>query len=80
MGDRRFELCEVNYGDGVFHEVMDNGVPKSQKEVCNLLNELHESNYKLSGIILDIIDFIKENGGTTREDFSKWWNEELMNV
>ena len=50
MTVKRFELCEINcfdYGIEVFNEIMDNGVPLSQKQVCEFLNELYEENQAL---------------------------------
>ena len=50
MTDKQFELCEINcfdYGVEVFNEIMDNGVPLSQKQVCELLNGLSEENTML---------------------------------
>ena len=50
MTVKRFELCEINcfdYGVEAFNEIMDNGVPLSQKQVCEFLNELHEENQLL---------------------------------
>lgn len=75
MNEKRFELCEINcfeYGMEVFNEIMDNGVPLSQKQVCELLNELHEEVMDLGGentkfklivseIIEDMQKYVDEN-------------------
>ena len=68
MTVKRFELCEINcfdYGVEVFNEIMDNGVPLSQKQVCELLNGLHETNKQLQHDATILIqsnqDYRKEN-------------------
>lgn len=51
MTAKRFEICDVDlYEYGMpLNEIMDNSVPLSQNQVCELLNELHEENMMLKG-------------------------------
>lgn len=68
MTTKRFELCEINcfdYGIKVFNEIMDKGVPLSQKQVCELLNGLHEEKEQLKDALNQRTDqcdeYYKEN-------------------
>jgi hypothetical protein len=62
------------YPNGSRHD----GIRPILQQVEDKLNKQNKNICLLEKRILDIIDFIKENDGATREEFSKWWNEELM--
>ena len=62
MTGKRFEICDVDlYEYGMpLNEILDNGVPLSQNQVCRLLNELYEENEQLKtlNIPLDEVEEI----------------------
>lgn len=62
------ELIDLNN-----HKFVDYG-----EECCNLLNKLAEKNQDLQFLIVDMLDFIKENDGVTRQEMSDWWNNKVM--
>lgn len=74
MTEKRFmlddcgELIDLNT-----HKFVDYG-----EECCNLLNKLSEKNQNLQFLIIEMLDFIKENDGVTRQEMSDWWNNKVM--
>ena len=48
------------------------------QKVCDKLNKLAEKNRNLQFLIIEMLDFIKENDGVTRQEMSDWWNKKVM--
>ena len=40
-------------------------------------DELKQENKQLQFRIIDMLDFIKENDGVTRQEMKEWWNNKL---
>ena len=40
-------------------------------------DELKQENKQLQFRIIDMLDFIKENNGVTRQEMKEWWNNKL---
>ena len=70
MTEKRF-ICDDDM-------IYDNLTNRALCNPCELLNMFDKANKQLNGLILDIIDLIKENDGVTREEFADWWNRRVM--
>ena len=66
----------VGYSYEEHKRCVDNYVDKS-KEVEKENDELKQENKQLQFRIIDMLDFIKENDGVTRQEMKEWWNNKL---
>ena len=66
----------VGYSYEEHKRCVDNYVDKI-KEVEKENDELKQENKQLQFRIIDMLDFIKENDGVTRQEMKEWWNNKL---
>ena len=52
--------------------------PANVQCLCDRLNELHESNRRLQGLIVEMLDYIKSKGAVTHSEMKDWWNNTIM--
>ena len=73
MTEKRL-IVDENYNlvDTVTGEWLDD------TQVFDLANKLAEKNQNLQFLIIEMLDFIKENDGVTRQEMSDWWNKKVM--
>lgn len=76
MIEKRFAL---DYDGFTIKDNLVNRKYRTLNESCEIMNDLHERNRTLEYIIIDILDFIKDNDGVSREEMAKWWNNRVMN-
>lgn len=67
---RRYELCKIcrmnnlNY----IHDLEEEN------------NKIKKANQNLQSEIIEMLDFIKENNGVTRQEMADWWNKRKMDA
>ena len=66
----------VGYSYEEHKRCVDNYVDKI-KEVEKENDELKQEIKQLQFRIIDMLDFIKENDGVTRQEMKEWWNNKL---
>ena len=66
----------VEYSYEEHKRCVDNYVDKI-KEVEKENDELKQEIKQLQFRIIDMLDFIKENDGVTRQEMKEWWNNKL---
>ena len=81
---RTNELCQYDYSE-IWERSFDEETtdkPLRNDEIVDLLNQqtkiiekLKKENQGLQFKIIDMLDFIKEQGSVTREEIKKWWNK-----
>lgn len=81
---RTNELCQYDYSE-IWERSFDEETtdkPLRNDEIVALLNQqtkiiekLKKENQGLQFRIIDMLDFIKEQGSVIREEIKKWWNK-----
>ena len=77
MTEKRFQY-NVNKNSIEYNEKHFAYCNGEQNKIANKLNKLAEKNQNLQFLIIEMLDFIKENDGVTRQEMSDWWNKKVM--
>ena len=65
---RRYELCKIRRMNNLNH------IHDLEEEN----NKIKKANRNLQSEIIEMLDFIKENDGVTRQEMADWWNKRKM--
>lgn len=65
---RRYELCKIRRMNNLnyIHDLEEEN------------NKIKKANRNLQSEIIEMLDFIKENDGVTRQEMADWWNKRKM--
>lgn len=67
---RRYELCKIRRMNNLnyIHDLEEEN------------NKIKKANRNLQSEIIEMLDFIKENDGVTRQEMADWWNKRKMGL
>ena len=73
LSDLKQKYCDLEDDRDYIKSLLDKEFKKSVSLTVKN-KELRETNQSLQFKIIDMLDFVKENGSVTREEIKEWWN------